>query len=369
MKIPPSSLEDWLREDYFAAKIDISSSGVTPYSVSEFRAITGIGLADLDALDFRDSRSYGNPALRAAIALRWGDGDPERVMATTGSTEALFLLLATLLEPDDEIVVLEPAYHSLVSIAAGIGCTVRPWPLRAEDNFQPDFADLAAVLSARTRVVVVNFPHNPTGVSLDVAGQQRLVEMVREFGCYLLWDAAFADLSYDRPPLPDASTLYERAITVGTLSKSFGLPGLRVGWCFAPPEVLDRCVHLRDYTTLALPPLVELFALGAVRHAEELLRPRLATARHCLDMLAGWVERHHGRVDWVRPDGGVVAFPRLLGTGDVEAFCRRLMAERRVLLVPGTCFSRPGHVRLGFGVPPEELAAGLDAISALLPAR
>jgi capreomycidine synthase len=366
VRIPPAALEDWLRESYFTAEIDISSSGVAPYSVAQLRAITGLDLVTLDALDFRDSRSCGDPALREAIARRWGDGDPDRVMATNGSSEALFLVLSSLLQPGDEVIVLEPAYHSLVSIAAAIGCRVRAWPLRFEDRFRPDLDELAAMLSGRTRMAVVNFPHNPTGVSVNADEQRRLVGMVAETGAYLIWDAVFADLSYDRPPLADASTMYERAITVGTLSKSFGLPGLRVGWCLAPPDVLEGCVRLRDYTTLALSPLVELFALAAVRHADQLVRPWLTLARQSLDVLAGWAHQHGDRVGFVRPDGGVVAFPMLRGVPDVESFCDRLMREHRVLLVPGTCFGRPGHVRLGFGVHPDELAAGLGAISKLL---
>jgi capreomycidine synthase len=369
MRVPRAALEDWLRDSYFDAEVDISSSGVAPYSVAEFRAITGLELAELDALAFRDSRSLGDPRLRAAIAGRWGDGDPERVMAANGSSEALFLVLSTLLRPGDEVVVQEPAYHSLVSIAGAMGCQVRAWPLRFEDGFRPDLDELEALLSGRTRMVVVNFPHNPTGVSLDADAAARLVDLVAGTGAYLLWDAAFADLSYDRPPLPDASTRYERAITFGTLSKAFGLPGLRVGWCFAPPDVLDGCVQLRDYTTLALSPVVELFALHAVRHADVLLAPRLAQARESRDVLREWVHGHDDRVAWVRPDGGVTAFPLLRGVPDVERFCDRLMGEHRVLLVPGTCFGRPGHVRLGFGVRPDELSAGLDAVSRLLGQR
>jgi capreomycidine synthase len=366
MRLPPAPLEDWLRDYYFATDADISSSGVEPYSFKEIRQTLGIDHAELDSLEFRDSRSCGDPRLREAIARRWGDGDPDRVMAGNGSTEVLFLVMAALLRPGDEVVVVEPAYHALVSIATGIGCRIVSWPLRFEHSFAPDFDELGQLLSGRTRMLVVNFPHNPTGVSIDRAAQERLVAMAAERAAFLVWDGAFADLALRSPALPDASLLYDKAISFGTLSKSFGLPGLRVGWCFAPPDVLRACVQWRDYTTLALSPLVELVAIRAVEHAEALLGPRLAQAQRNLALLEQWVARQEGDVSWVSPDGGVVAFPRLNNVPDVEEFCHRLMDSHRVLLVPGTCFGRPGHVRLGFGGGARDLALGLDAVGTLL---
>jgi capreomycidine synthase len=358
-------LEDWLRDRYFTARIDISSSGVHPYTFRDLRDLTGIRADDLDALDFRDSRSAGDPQLRAAIARRWGSGDPETVMATNGSSEALFLLMHALLRPGDEVVVLEPAYHSLHEIARSIGCLVRGWPLRYEAGFRPDVDELRAMVSERTRMLVVNFPHNPTGVSVDAATQSAIVTVAALTGAYLVWDAVFADLVPEGPALPDASTLYDRAISVNTLSKSYGLPGLRVGWCIGPPAVIRSCVTIRDYTTLALSPLVEIVAIGAVEHADRLLAPRLAEAQVNLEHVDRWVERHAGQVEWVMPDAGVVAFPRLAVRDETE-FCRELAERYGVLLVPGSCFLCPGHVRLGFGIPTGELVEGLDAVSALL---
>lgn len=366
MKLPRAPLEDWLRDYYFAATDDISSSGVNPYSLGELREILGIDIAELDSIVFRDSPSCGIAALRKAIAHRWGNGDPSRVMATNGSSEALFLIMTALLSPGDEIIVVEPAYHSLVSIAAGIGCRIVSWHLEFEDGFKPDIDRLRALASPATRMIVVNFPHNPTGVTVDRESQQAIVDIAETHGCFLVWDAVFAELSYGREPLPDASRLYEKAITFGTLSKAYGLPGLRVGWCLAPTEVLARCVVMRDYTTLALSPLVELVATRAIEQAERLLQPMVDQARGNLALLDEWVGRHEEHVQWVRPEGGVTAFPRLRHVADVEAFCHRLMSEHGTLLVPGTCFGRPGHVRLGFGGTADELQRGLATVSALL---
>jgi aspartate/methionine/tyrosine aminotransferase len=214
-------------------------------------------------------------------------------------------------------------------------------------------------------MVIVNFPHNPTGVTLTCEEQLNLIRAAEEVGAYVLWDAAFGELTYDGA---SAETLfqYERAISMGTLSKAYGLPGLRVGWCVAATEVLERCVRLRDYITLHLSPLVELIAERAIERADILLDIRRRQATINLDVLEEWVNQHRSLVEWARPQGGVCAFLRLGGIADTQALCHQLAQDFRVLLVPGVCFKHPEHVRLGFGGPTAGLTQGLARLSGLL---
>ncbi len=366
MKIEAARLEDWLRDYYFSNEVDIGSSGVESFSMADLRLLTGITESQLDAIVFDDSRSCGSPELRQAIATRWGNGDPERVMATHGSSEAIFLVMQSLLERGDEVIVLDPCYQSLVSIAEAIGCHVRRWPLRAVNGFVPDLNDLTPLLGAKTRMVIVNFPHNPTGATLSVAQQQELVERVAATDAYLIWDAAFADLTYDSSPLPDPGLFYPRTVSFGTLSKGYGLPGLRVGWALAAAEVLQQCVCWRDYTTLALSPLVELVACRAIAHADVLLQRRLGQAKTNLARLTQWMAEHQEQVRWSVPRGGVTAFPYLSTVTDSESFCHLLAQQYGVLLVPGTCFNHRQHVRLGFGGATERFTLGLERLSTAL---
>ncbi|GAA0914192.1 aminotransferase [Virgisporangium aurantiacum] len=368
VKLPRAPLEDWLRDYYFTADIDISSSGVEPYTFTEVRSLVGLRADHFEALDFRDSPTCGDPGLRVAIARRWDGGDPARVMVANGSTEILFAVLTTLLRPGDEVVVVEPAYHALCSIASAIGCRLVPWPLRFESGFRPDVDELASLISPATRMVVVNFPHNPTGASLADGMADEIADVAADVGAYLLWDAAFHELTYADPPPARTPTGYERAIVTGTLSKAYGLPGLRVGWCVAPPDVVTGCVTVRDYTTLALSPLVELVALRAVENADALLQPRLAQARRNLGLLEEWIGVHQDRLAWVRPDAGVIAFPRLVDMASTDEFCDRLLHEHGVLLVPGSCFGMSEHVRLGFGGRTDELEQGLALVERALKA-
>lgn len=195
------------------------------------------------------------------------------------------------------------------------------------------------------------------------AEQDELIDLAAKAGAYLVWDGAFTELTYDSQPLPDPGERYDRSITLGTLSKAYGLPGLRVGWCLAAPDILENFVRLRDYTTLALSPLVEHVATRAIENGDLLVQPRLAQARHNLELLVSWANSHSEFVSIVRPQGGVSVFMRVHGVADIEDFCRHLNDDYSVLLVPGTSFGQPDFVRLGFGCSTTELTTALSRLS------
>jgi capreomycidine synthase len=355
-----------MREYYFDAEIDIGSSGVRNYSFAELRSLLQITHEEIDSIVFEDSTTLGEPCLRAAIAERWGNGNSDHVMVTHGSSEAIYLIMNALVRPGDDIIALDPCYQQLTSIAESLKCKVKRWRLQFDRNFRPDIAELNTLLDSHTRAVVVNFPHNPTGTSISAEELRELINMAADVGAYLIWDAAFADITFKEAPLPYPNLLYERSVSIGTLSKSYGLPGLRVGWIVGPPGILDRCVYLRDYTTLHLSPLTEFIALRTINKADALLSLHLAEARRNLHTLEKWIAENRSIIKWAPPEGGVCVFPQLCSVPDVEAFCRRLASAYSVLLVPGTCFDRPGHVRLGFGGSSEILSEGLSRLSAAL---
>lgn len=366
MEIAPALLEDYLRNYYFTSEVDIGSSGVQDFSLAEIREHTGLTQAELDAVVFCDSPSCGNQDLRRLVARRWGNGDPERVMTTTGSNEAIFLVMHALLRPGDEVVVLDPCYYSLVQVAESLGCRLKYWRLDFKNQFIPDIEEARSLITPETRMVVVNFPHNPTGASLTREQQIELTRIVLDAGAYLVWDGAFAELTYANPPLPNPGLDHDRFISLGTLSKAYGLPGLRFGWCLASPEVIAKLVHLRDYTSLYLSPLVEVIAQRAIENGDRLLEIRLRQARANFEVLKEWVEQHSEFVEWAPPQGGVTAFVRLRNIPDVTEFCRDLAETHKVLLVPGGCFKHPEHVRLGFGGPTSNVQEGLSRLSAAL---
>jgi len=367
MDVALAKLEEWMRLYYHKVDHDIGSSGVRDLTIEEFRTFCGFELSELDSMLFHDSESFGGARLRAALADRWTGGDVDPVMVTHGSSEAIYIMMHTLLEPGDEVIVVDPAYQQLYDIAAGLGCRITRWPLARERGFAADLPLLRELAASRPRMIVVNFPHNPTGASITVAEQQELVEIAAEAGAWLVWDHAFGELTYATDPLP-LPTGYDRCIAFGTFSKSYGLAGLRVGWCLAPPEVLARAAVLRDYIALYVSPVLEFFAEKAVRNADRIVALQRTHAADNLRVVQDWAARAPERVRFAAPAGGVCAFVEFPHEGDVTALCRRLAEQHRVLLVPGECFGPDltGYARLGFGGTKAELEAGLSAIDQAL---
>ncbi len=367
MDIAVARLEAWMRSYYHAVDHDIGSSGVRDLSMAELCALCDLDLSDLSRLMFRDSESFGGSRLRAALADRWTDGDVEPVMVTHGSSEAIYLVMHLALEPGDEVVVLDPAYQQLYDIAAWRGCRITRWPLLAGDGFRADLPRLRELARARPRMIVANFPHNPTGVSITRAEQDELVAIAAECGAWLVWDNAFGEITYTGDPLP-LPRRYDRCICFGTLSKSYGLAGLRVGWCLAPPDLLARMAVLRDYIALYVSPVLEFFAELAVRNADRIVKLQRDHARANRQRLLDWAAAMPDLVRVAPPDGGVTAFVEFPGHPDVTGLCRDLAERHRVLLVPGSCFGSRfgGHARLGFGGTAGELTAGLSTVERVL---
>lgn len=367
MDVPIAKLEEWMRLYYHHVDHDIGSSGVRDLTIEELRAICGFELSELDPMVFHDSESFGGSTLRAALADRWTGGDVDRMMVTHGSSEAIYIVMHTVLEPGDEVVVVHPAYQQLYDIAGALGCRIIRWPLRGDGGFAADLALLRQLAATGPRMIVVNFPHNPTGVSLTPDEQRQLIAIASEAGAWLVWDHAFGELTYSADPLP-LPDWYGRCIAFGTFSKSYGLAGIRVGWCVAPPDLLARMAVLRDYIALYVSPVLEFFAEKAVTNADRIVGIQHAHAQGNLRLLRDWAARMGDRVRFDLPDGGVTAFVEFPGRSDVTDMCRRLAERHRVLLVPGECFGDDfrSFARLGFGGTTAELTAGLSAIEEVL---
>ncbi len=350
-----------MRAHYYSTEIDLGSSGAAPFSIARLRSEFGVDLDGMDAITLSDGEPLGAEQTRSLLSERFALGDAERVMTTCGSSEGMFLTMSTLLERGDEVVVVQPAYQQLASIARSIGCRVVPWSLEPT-TFRADVEKLDGLVGPRTRMVIVNFPHNPTGSTLTLEEYDEVVRIAERAGAYLLWDAAFEDITYGAPPLPHPDMAYERAITLGTVSKSYGLPGLRFGWCLASPEILRSYVRIRDYITLHLSPVLEFVVHRVLTKADALIADRLALATRNLAILDTWLAATG--LDATSPRGGVSAAVDVSRAGDVTAFCKQLAAEQSVLLVPGEVFGPQlaSHVRLGFATETEDLVEGLGRL-------
>ncbi|MFV2117479.1 capreomycidine synthase [Streptomyces sp. Act-28] len=372
----PPVLEEWYRRHLGPDIHDISSSGVHPYTFAETRERCRIPAEDLDAVVMDDSVSQGGAGIRQAIADRYAGGDTDRVLVTHGSSEAIALTLGTMLRPGDRVVVQQGIYHSLGHYPRAAGCEIAELPAAAVRDGEIDEETLELLVAPGTTAVIVNFPHNPSGATLSPHGLKALTERTAAVGATLVWDAATAEIAHRWDVLPDPAAGGGDTVSYGTFSKTFGLPGLRVGWAIAPPELITAVFPLRDRTTLFLSPLVELVAERAMRHADVLIGTRAAEARRNLAHLTRWMTEHEDLVRWTPPEGGVCALPVFreleeagAGPAAAERFCLELLSRHRTLLVPGTAFGEPHGARLGFGGPEDAFLAGLAGLSEFLRTR
>lgn len=350
MRVAPFALERWFARHEFATPHNLAASDVEGMPLGDLLALADDELrAHWERLTLGYTEPQGAPMLRAEIAAL--DGlPPDAVTVCSGANEAIFLALHTVLGPDDHAVVVWPAYQSLHEMARATGAAVTPVALHASEGFALDLAALQAAIRPNTRAVVVNFPHNPTGAHVDAAAWASLVARCEADGIVLVSDEVYRFLEHDGAPLPAAAALGERAVSIGVLSKSFALAGLRLGWIATRDAGLrDRIAILKDYTTICAAAPSEVLGTIALRARERVLarsrtivRDGLAAARRTFADLADVVE-------WIEPRAGTVAFPRLR-RGSADRWTDRLRREAGILVLPGSLFGHGGeHVRVGYG--------------------
>ena len=351
MRIPDFELERFFARWEFAARHLLCASDMEPVPMRELLArADGDTRALWDDLVLGYTETSGHPELRAAIAELHPGCDAEDVLTFSGAQEGIFLAMHGLLERDDHVVVVVPAYQSLHEVARSIGAAVTLLPLRHEEGWRLSLDAVRRALTPRTRLVVVNFPHNPTGSTLSQPELRELAALCEEAGARLFSDEVYRHLVPADPPLPAAAELSERALSLGVVSKAWGLAGLRVGWIVCRDgDARARIARLRDYTTICGSAPSEILALMALRARGPLLARARAIVAGNTRLAEGLVARNPERLEWVAPRAGSVAFPRLR-QDDADAFAARLVERHGVLLLPGSRFGVPGgHFRLGLG--------------------
>jgi aspartate/methionine/tyrosine aminotransferase len=346
-------LERYFGEWEFAARILLGSSDPESMRLPELLALADEdGRRRWDELWLGYTESPGLPALREAVAAGFDTCGPDDILVFSAPEEAIFHVASAVLEPGDQMVGITPAYQSSYEVPRSAGAEITLVPLRADRGWTLDLDEFAAAVTSRTKLIYVNFPHNPTGAVLSAAQQRRLIEIADSCGAYLFSDEVYRRLEFDPADrVPAAADLYPRAISLGGLSKAYGLPGVRLGWIACRDAgLMERMLSAKDFTTICAAAPSEVLALIAVRAADQLIGRSLAGIRHNMDLAAQFIGARPGALRWVPPRGGSICFPELLLDMPVSEFCRRLVSERGVLLVPAEMFEVDGnHFRLGLG--------------------
>jgi len=351
MEIAPFEIERFYERWEFTAELMLSSSDCESRPLSALLSLEPDAAERLGALRLGYTEVPGSQELREAIAGLHGRCGPEDVLALAAAEEGIFLAYHALVGAGDHVVVESPCYGSAVELARSTGATVDLWRRRPEERWQHDLGELERLVGPRTKLIYINSPHNPTGTQMPRATFDRVIELAREHDAVLFSDEVYRGLEHDPADrLPAACDAYERAISLNTVSKAYGLPGLRIGWVVCRErELLARMRELKLYTTICSSAPSELLVALALRHGERIIEDGRSLLARNLPLLEELLERRAETFSWVRPNAGPIGFARVSAVPDVTAWCEQIAAEAGVLLLPGSVYGEPAHVRLGYG--------------------
>ncbi|MFT5115392.1 MAG: aspartate/methionine/tyrosine aminotransferase [Parasphingorhabdus sp.] len=348
----------------------------THFSKWEFKARFHMTASDAESISMRDllsmatpeereefenlwlgyTETYGAPDLREAIAATYTNRKPDEILCFAGASEGIFAANNVILDKNSHAIVVTPNYQSHETLPVAI-CEATGVPLDPEDNWSLDIDRIADNIRSNTKLVTINFPHNPTGTILPIDRYEALIELCRKHGIYLFHDEIFNGLGpIGTQHLPYVTDRYERGLSLNVMSKSFGMPGLRIGWiACADKTILSKMERMKHYLSICNSAPSERLTVIALRNRQKLLDRNCAIIDENLPKWDAFFEQHPDLFDWQRPDGSCMAFPKYLGGEGVEQFTRSLVEKSGVLLLPSTIYSSAlgstpkDRFRLGFG--------------------
>ena len=344
---------------------NLSESGVHPMTLGELLAMDGKSPNELADVDFDYPQANGTVELRRNVAQYYPGAGPDNVLITVGAAEANYLTLHTLLDPGDEAVIMMPNYMQVWGVAKNRGLRVKTFNLLEAEGWAPDLAELERVVGPDTKLIAVCNPNNPTGRIMTEAEMSAVVAAAERVGAWILADEVYTGA--ERETDDEAPTFYgrsERVIAVGSMSKAYGLPGLRIGWAVGPAGTVDDLWARHEYTTISTTMLSNKLATIAM---SKTVRPQiLARTRKFIrdgyPVLEEWVRSHGNTFSLVPPEAAAIAFVRYHIDINSTTLVERIRDEKSVLIVPGDHFSLDSYLRISYGLPHDYLTAGLDRI-------
>lgn len=367
MKIAPFKVEEWMNEYEMGAEYNIAETCVESLTVDELLNYSESPAAKLEEiknmqLTYGDIK--GSKKFKQGVSSLYQNIKPENVLPSHGAIGANFLLLYSLIEAGDEVVSVFPTYQQLYSIPKSFGAEVKKLELKYEDGFLPDLEKLRSLVSPKTKLIAINNPNNPSGVVIKEEMLREIVDIARSVDAYLLADEVYRGFDLEEK-IPSAADLYQKGISVGSMSKVFSLAGLRMGWIAAAEEVVELCQLHRDYTTISNPMISDYLSVIALENKEKILKRNLRKIKTQLEILDDWVQGEK-LIEYVKPNGGTTAFLKYKVDLDSKSFAQKLLEEKGVLVVPGIAFGREGFLRIGFAGNKKELKEGLSLLTEFL---
>jgi aspartate/methionine/tyrosine aminotransferase len=355
----------------FEQEVDynLSESGVFPMLLSELLEGEPDRISELLQTDLNYPHVNGIPQLRQHIAALYDGAGPGNVLVTVGAIEANYITTRTLLEPGEEIVIMLPNYMQIWGIARNHGLSIKTFHLREDQNWAPDLDQLESAVSPKTRLIAVCNPNNPTGAILSESEMEAIIQIADKVGAWILADEVYSGAErLTDEQTPSFYGRYPKVIAMGSMSKAYGLPGLRIGWAVGPTDTIDEIWARHEYTTISATMLSN--KLAALALSPE-VRPRIlqrtrAYIRQGYPVLEGWMEGHESTFSLTPPRAAAIAFVRYHLDINSTEFTDRLRTEKSTLIVPGDHFGVDNLVRISFGLPHDYLLGALDRIHELV---
>jgi aspartate/methionine/tyrosine aminotransferase len=365
-KFQPFEMERMMSVWENTVDYNLSESGVHPMTLGELLEMGGRSVDTLLATEIDYPQANGTTELRETIARLYPGATADNILVTVGAAEANYLAIHTLLEPGDEAVIMRPNYMQVWGVAMNRGVRVRDFHLQEAAGWAPDLAELDAVAGPDTKMICVCNPNNPTGRILSAEEMDAIVAVAERCGAWILADEVYTGAERERQEETKSFYgMYDKVIAIGSMSKAYGLPGLRLGWAVGPSDTLTEMWARHEYTTIATTALAnELAALALSPDVRPKILDRTrGYIRRGYDVLQAWARENGETFQLFPPDAAAIAFARY--DIDVESIelVERLRDEKSVLTVPGDHFGIGRCLRISFGLPHDYLTGGLDRIN------
>lgn len=367
MKIKPFAVEEWMNAWEVGAKYNIAETCVDSISMNELFELTGEDKTEfLNRLCAR-RLSYGDieglPEFRKGVCGLYKTLNIENIVPTHGASGANHHVFYSLISPGDRVVSIMPTYQQLYSIPESYGADVQILHLSKENNYLPDLEKLRRLVTPKTKMICINNPNNPTGALMSEQMLREIVEIARSADAWILCDEVYRHLSQEDGWCPSIVDLYEKGISVSSMSKVFSLAGLRLGWIATHDmSVVKSCLSHRDYNLVSCGVFDEMLAAAALKHCDKLLERSRKIVRENLQILDDWVSSEP-HVSYVKPQAGTTALVYYdLDISSYE-FCEEMYKKTGAFVTPGDCFEVPHSMRIGYAYGKQDLIDGLKAIS------
>lgn len=369
MKIRDFGVEIWMNLYENNCEHNLAETCVESMTVNELLDLSGDRENIINNI-LQMQMSYGDiegsPKLVKGVQSLYKTIKPEQITITHGAIGANALTMFALIEPGDHVISVLPTYQQHYSIPEAYGADVQILKLKPENNFLPDLEELKSYVNDKTKLICINNPNNPTGALMDETFLKQIVEIARSVDAYIICDEVYRGLNHEGSGFTTSiADLYEKGISSGSISKTFSLAGLRIGWLVGSEEFIELVNRRRDYTTISCGRIDDYLAGIALEHKDKIIERNHKIVRDNIKIVDEWVNKEP-LITYVKPKAGTTAFLQYDIDMPSETFCVKLLESKGVMMVPGTALDMEGFLRLGYAYSPSALKIGLEKVSEFL---